>query len=581
MMETQASDMRVIRLDDLPILFALLKELTLATQVDRLVPTNPQWTATISPGEVVVGWLVYILSQNDHRLNQVEAWVGLHLTVYRTALNKPVRALDFSDDRLAWVLDTLSQSSLWNALERQLNEQTIRVYNLKVDRIRLDPTTASSNVSVSSEGLLQRGHSKDQRPQDGQLKVQLAMLDPLAMPLVTQVVSGNSADDPLYLPAIQAVQQSLGAGGKTYIGDSKMSSRQTRAALVRTGDYYLTPLGPKQLPPQERGELIARALCREIPLQMIYRQSQQAGETTESSPELIADGYESIRHVSVGDEQESLAWEERLLVVRSIAYADAERVRLEQRLTRAETELSALLVRKQGKPRRTAEQIAQAVSQIITKHRLDGLLEVELRISTREFSVRPYNGSAARQRIEHDVQLQITRQTAAIAAANEQMGWHIYATNHPNLTLEEAVVAYREQYRIEHGIGRLKGRPLGLVPMYLSKPERMVGLIHLLTIGLRLLTLLEFRVRQALDNDRSPLRGIYAGQNSRATLRPSAELLLQAFIGISAVVYLNNDQIVAHISPLSPTQLRILNLLGLDAQLYSSFIRESQNLVPP
>ena len=40
-----------------------------------------------------------------------------------------------------------------------------------------------------------------------------AVLDPLGMPLATDVVSGERADDPLYLPCIARVQASLGRRG--------------------------------------------------------------------------------------------------------------------------------------------------------------------------------------------------------------------------------------------------------------------------------------------------------------------------------------------------------------------------------
>ena len=68
--------------------------------------------------------------------------------------------------------------------------------------MRLDSTTASSYGAVNEDGLLQLGHSKDHQPDLGQLKVMLATLDPLGMPLATEVLSGERADDPLYLPAI-------------------------------------------------------------------------------------------------------------------------------------------------------------------------------------------------------------------------------------------------------------------------------------------------------------------------------------------------------------------------------------------
>src|SRR5205823_3170819 len=81
-------------------------------------------------------------------------------------------------------------------------------------------------------------------------------LDPLGLPLATAVVPGNSSDDPLYIPAIQAVQQSLGVGGRAYIGDCKMAALATRAFVAAGGDCYLCPLSESQLSRAERHALL-------------------------------------------------------------------------------------------------------------------------------------------------------------------------------------------------------------------------------------------------------------------------------------------------------------------------------------
>ncbi|MCS4101409.1 hypothetical protein [Salinibacter ruber] len=49
--------------------------------------------------------------------------------------------------------------------------------------MRIDTTSASGYYSVSEEGLFQFGYSKDHRPDLPQLKVALATLDPLGLPV--------------------------------------------------------------------------------------------------------------------------------------------------------------------------------------------------------------------------------------------------------------------------------------------------------------------------------------------------------------------------------------------------------------
>ena len=68
---------------------------------------------------------------------------------------------------------------------------------------------------------VQFGPSKDHRPDLPQVKVMQAVLDPLGMPLATDVVSGERADDPLYVPCIERVQHSLGRSGLLFVGDCK------------------------------------------------------------------------------------------------------------------------------------------------------------------------------------------------------------------------------------------------------------------------------------------------------------------------------------------------------------------------
>jgi transposase len=126
--------------------------------------------------------------------------------------------------------------------------RTIRVYRLNPSQVRLDSTTASGHWTVTEEGLFQFGHSKDHRPDLPQLKVMLSALDPLGLPLGTQVVSGESADDRLYIPAIQQVRDSLDEPGLLYIGDCKMAALGTRAFIQAHHDYYLCPLSEKQMP---------------------------------------------------------------------------------------------------------------------------------------------------------------------------------------------------------------------------------------------------------------------------------------------------------------------------------------------
>src|SRR6202040_2433594 len=96
---------------------------------------------------------------------------------------------------------------------------------------------------------------------------------------------------------------------------------------------------------------------------------------------------------------------------------------------------------------------------------------------------------------------EVQRAEAVIEQKKKEMGWQVYATNAVLLVLAQVVWAYRGQYRIEDDWSRLKGRPLGLTPMYLQEEQRIQGLVYRLSLALRILTLLEWVVRERLRQE--------------------------------------------------------------------------------
>src|ERR671916_2428086 len=211
--------LRVEVVADLPVLWATLRGLDFPATVDRHFPPPPHWKGPLSPGEVLAIWLVFLVSQGDHCLNHVQPWVAHHQATLSVLVGKEVLPNCVHDDRLADWLTRLGDGDSFSGLERDLNQQTLRVYQLPTDIVRIDTTTANSYAAILSEqGLLQFGHSKDD-PDRPQLKIAAGVLDPLGLPLTTVVVPGNATDDPLDVPVIQRVRQSLGTGGRTHVGD--------------------------------------------------------------------------------------------------------------------------------------------------------------------------------------------------------------------------------------------------------------------------------------------------------------------------------------------------------------------------
>ena len=563
-MNTTPRLVRVERVDDLPVLWASLQRLRVAELLARHFPTHHLWLGELSFGEVVSVWLLFLLSQGDHRLYQLQLWAQQQLLTLQALLGKTVRPLDFHDDRLADLLEALTRADSWQAFENDLNQDTVRVYDLSTSRFRLDSTTANSHVGVvSEEGLLQFGYSKD-RDDLPQRKVAIAALDPLGMPVSTLVVPGNHADDPLYVPQIQQVQQSFGAGGKTYVGDCKMAALGTRAYLASTQDYYLCPLSEKQFSRQQRHELIQRVRLGQPALQPVYRPK----DNPQDEDERVAEGFAVEETLPANVAGQSIGWTERRWLVRSVVFAEGQEKQLERRWQQTQEELEHWNARKQGKAVLSAEALPEAVLSILQKHRVPGLVTAVVQTTRRERTRRRYKGRAEEVVVEYEHRLEVCRQEEAIAEAKAELGWQVYGTNDLELSLTGVVWGYRGQYQIEKGWSRLKGRPLSLTPMYLADESRMEGLVLLLSVALRVLTLVQWVARQHLQENAEPLRGLYPGQAGRKTSRPSAALLLRAFRGISLTVVAVAGRPSVLLTPLTALQEKLLTLWNFSAEIY-------------
>src|SRR2546426_10249047 len=126
----------VERIAALPLLLAHLGRMPLRELLDRHFPVHGGWLG-LSLGWTTTLWLTHLLSEGDHRLNQVEPWAVAHLQTLRAATGQCIYQQDLSDDRLAAVLDALAQEEHWAQLETALTQALVRTYALATGVVRV------------------------------------------------------------------------------------------------------------------------------------------------------------------------------------------------------------------------------------------------------------------------------------------------------------------------------------------------------------------------------------------------------------------------------------------------------------
>jgi transposase len=569
------------RIDDFPLLLSVMLRLGLPGIFDHHLGRHGLHQG-LSWGWIATIWLAHILTESNHRKQPVQAWVKQARETIVRISGQQVQELDFTDDRLTLLLRRLSKPATWQALERELGQSILRVYELTPKNMRLDTTTVSGYHAGGEESLFQYGYSKDD-PTLRQVKLMVAALDPLGLPLVSQVVAGNVADDKLYIPAINQVLQIIDGIALLFVGDSKMSALAIRAHIQQLHHHYLCPLAQTGETAKELEKWVEAANSGEKTLTPVFVEREN-GKT-----DLLAEGYRFERTVQakvmVDGKEQVDTWTEQVFVVRSESYRKSLLDGLNGRLQRATEKLLALTPAP-GRGKRQLQDEAELVSAanvILKAHNVEGLLSYTFERQEKHQSKYLGRGRGTPDRPTQEVvtvRYQITavvRQEEALAAHQKTLGWRAYVSNAPadELNLEQAVLTYRDEWIIEHGFHRLKGVPLSLNPLFVKNDDQVVGLTNLLSIAVRMLTLIEFAVRQKLIQNQEKLVGLIENNPKKGIDNPTTERLLKAFDRITLTIIHLPDGIVRHVTTLSELQTRILELLGLSPAIYSQLAENS------
>jgi transposase len=437
-------------------------------------------------------------------------------------LGQPIREVECSDDRLGGVLYRLSDDETWEAIERALWATTVAVYEFELTGIRLDSTTSSGSHQVTEEGMMQR------------------------------------------------VRAIVGRTGLLYAGDCKMAALATRAEMAAHHDFSLVPLPLTGDTAEQCATWVTAVVDGPQEATLLW-----AGE------DLLGAGSECERPLTAVVNGQQVCWTERVQVVRSRALAQRQAATLEQHLVAAEAAWSALTPAPGRGKRHIHDEAALQAAGAAVLERYDVADLLTVRWERHETTVRRYvgRGRGGRHRPTHTevrvryVLTSVERKAPALAARRHRLGWWVQVTSAPadQLSLTKAVVHYRRGWVLERDFHLVKDLPLGLSPLCVWKEDQIKGLTRLLTLALRLLTLLETPVRCGLAQTQDSLRGLYEGAPTRTTERPTGTRILKAFA--RAQITLTHVEMGTkawwHLAPLSPLHEQLLRYLHVPTSLYT------------
>lgn len=527
-------------------------------------------------GQLVVGWLADILSQADHRQSAVRDWANGMPHTLEPLRGYPIREGECSAERLGGVLSRRCDDETWDAIERDLWAATVAVYALERSGMRLDRTTSYGSHQVTDEGVRQRGQSQDHRPDLPHLQLMAAAAEPSGHLSACEGHPGQCAADPLYTPLIQRVRGLMGRTGLRYAGDCKRAALATRAESAASHDYSLGPL-PRTGDTADQCETWVTA----------RGDGPQEATLLWDGERLRGAGSECERPVTATVHGQPVHWRARVQGVRSRALAQRQEATREKYLAAAEAALRALTPAP-GRGKRQIHDAATwgaAIASILARYDVTGRLTVggeRYETTVTHYVGRGRGGPHRLTRMDEQVRDVITavqRHEPALATRRARLGWRVQVTNAPvdQRSLPQAVRHYRGGWSLERNVPLVQALPLGLSPLLVWKEDQSQGLTRRRPIALRLLTRLETQGRQELAQAQDTVIGLYEGQPTRTTERPTGARILKAFARaqITLTHVERGTRTGWHLTPLSPLHEQLLRYLHLPTSLYTALVYNS------
>ena len=553
-------EIRQEELSDLPLIAHFIQSSGLPEVIDRHYSVHGNWRAP-SFGKMVMGWLLYMISECDHRLYTVQDWAAKHSGFLGHLLGcDDFSGHCFHDDRLGLILEHLSDSDRFAEFMADYNEGLLTLYELPKSVVRVDSFNVPSYREEKEGGLFRHGYKKSHQADEPHMKVMAACLDPLAMPLAVLCAPGSVSDDALYFPVIERARQGLKRNGLLYVGDTKLGSAFVCGNLAEAGDFYLSPLSHASLPKGCYPEYVKAA--NGAPPQTV-RMLYKAGTDGEK---ILTDRIVELPAIRRERSEGGFFWMERRIMVYSLPYAKAQEKQLRDKVTKAKKEIEDRFAPKKHskKWRIGQEDKARAfIDEVSARHGAGPFLRVALL-------------TPAKQPKKQPLGVLVEVDDAAIGQKLETMGWRLYITNVPAQTMEagEILLCYRNEYLIEHQFHKILTKTTGLLPINLKNDNRCAALVNLVILALQFISLIQHRARINLKQTPQPLTDVVPGNKNKKVDQPTAELMLKRFKSVNVVwVRMADGSVTIKLMNFQTVHAQILKITGCPDDLYMLYAK--------
>ncbi|MEA3303873.1 MAG: IS1634 family transposase [Pseudomonadota bacterium] len=521
------------RIDHLGIVAGISHEIGLVEQIDQKVGKVGR---KVSCGQAVLAMVLNALGFSSRALYLMSDYLR----------NKPVDLLigpemaaeDFNDDTLGRSLDDLYISGVTEVFASAA-ARALQVYRIEHQFMHVDSSSFHlhgqyEESEADTEAItIERGYSRDHRPDLKQIVVQLITSQQAALPVWLEVLSGNSSDKKSFIPTVQAYCQQMAEGQALYfVMDSAGYAEDNLKNLG--GTLWLMRV-PETLADAKR--LVKETEC--------------------DAMTKLGSGYcgKEVSHYYGGIEQ-------RWLIVFSEAAYQRELQTMERKQTRERT-----AAKKQW--RKVCQQIfncqADAETACTQFNKRWKYHKVTAQITPITQYARRGRPAAEDQPevVGYNLKGELRVNETGLDETKRSLGKFIIATNDLDavrLPANAMLAHYTAQgVTVERGFRFLKDPLFFAHSLFLKKPERIMALVMIMGLALLIYALAERKLRQALEHN----NGTVPNQKGLPTQNPTMRWIFQTFEGIDVLSVWQNEQLlIRQVLNLRPVHQQVLHMLG-------------------
>lgn len=501
--------------------------------------------------------LIHNILTTPNALYEMEDWIK-PLDAVKLGLRTD-QATSIQDDRIGRALEKFHGCRHKDVFFR-LALRAIKIFDLDCRQIHHDTTTVTfvgKYGGWSAAEKLTYGKNKDHRPDLKQLVLGLNVTADGAVPISHRIYDGNQTDDRIHPANHQALQRLLGRADFIYVADCKLATKENLEKIAAWHGRFVSVM-----PRTWKEDELFRQEVREGKVKWKHILSRPNNR----KPDSKLDRYYAVEgepHTACGYH---LHW------IRSTQKAEQDAETRERRIEQALEQLRETQVKLNAYNLKQRKQIVQRVESILAKGHCQQMIPYQIQ-ATRHYKRiyekkgRPQEHDSYRTGWSQSFSLTFVVDQAEVSKDEKADGVFPLITNldPKEYSAKRALEIYKFQPFLEKRHSQLKTYQ-EIAPVYLKKSARVVAYLHIHVMALMVASLIERKLRQAMQSAKIASLPIYP--EGRCCPSPTLFDIVRLFKNVERYEVVVGDEVTIFPAELTEIQKQVLGLLGISIAEY-------------